>query len=66
MVQSAFSSASQHCSALRLLCVHQDITDRVIEMIEGAARKLVLGNPAELATDVGPVLQIVRSGSGAL
>ena len=56
VVQSAFRSAGQRCSALRLLCVHEGIADRVIEMIEGAARELVLGNPAELATDVGPVI----------
>ena len=56
VVQSAFRSAGQRCSALRLLCVHEGIADRVIAMIEGAARELVLGNPAELATDVGPVI----------
>lgn len=56
VVQSAFRSAGQRCSALRLLCVHEGIADGVIEMIEGAAQELVVGNPAELATDVGPVI----------
>jgi RHH-type proline utilization regulon transcriptional repressor/proline dehydrogenase/delta 1-pyrroline-5-carboxylate dehydrogenase len=56
VVQSAFRSAGQRCSALRLLCVHEGIADAVIEMIEGAAQELVVGNPAELATDVGPVI----------
>ncbi len=56
VVQSAFRSAGQRCSALRLLCVHEGIADAVIEMIEGAARELVVGRPAELATDVGPVI----------
>ena len=56
VVQSAFRSAGQRCSALRLLCVHEAIADAVIEMIQGAARELVLGNPAELTTDVGPVI----------
>ncbi|WP_309684626.1 proline dehydrogenase family protein, partial [Polaromonas sp.] len=56
VVQSAFRSAGQRCSALRLLCVHEGIADGVIEMIAGAAQELVLGNPAELATDVGPVI----------
>ena len=56
VVQSAFRSAGQRCSALRLLCVHEAIADGVIEMIRGAARELVVGDPAQLATDVGPVI----------
>ena len=56
VVQSAFRSAGQRCSALRLLCVHEGIADAVIEMIQGAVQELVLGDPAELATDVGPVI----------
>ena len=56
VVQSAFRSAGQRCSALRLLCVHEGIADAVIEMIQGAARELVAGDPSELATDVGPVI----------
>jgi RHH-type proline utilization regulon transcriptional repressor/proline dehydrogenase/delta 1-pyrroline-5-carboxylate dehydrogenase len=56
VVQSAFRSAGQRCSALRLLCVHEAIADHVIEMIKGAAQDLVVGDPADLATDVGPVI----------
>ncbi|MGH8803134.1 MAG: L-glutamate gamma-semialdehyde dehydrogenase [Polaromonas sp.] len=56
VVQSAFRSAGQRCSALRLLCVHEGIADHVIDMIQGAAQELVVGHPAELATDVGPVI----------
>ncbi len=56
VMQSAFRSAGQRCSALRLLCVHEQIADHVIEMICGAARELVTGDPAELATDIGPVI----------
>jgi RHH-type proline utilization regulon transcriptional repressor/proline dehydrogenase/delta 1-pyrroline-5-carboxylate dehydrogenase len=56
VVQSAFRSAGQRCSALRLLCVHETIAEHVIEMIKGAAQELVLGDPADLATDVGPVI----------
>jgi RHH-type transcriptional regulator, proline utilization regulon repressor / proline dehydrogenase / delta 1-pyrroline-5-carboxylate dehydrogenase len=56
VVQSAFRSAGQRCSALRLLCVHETIADHVIEMIQGAAQELVCGDPALLATDVGPVI----------
>jgi RHH-type proline utilization regulon transcriptional repressor/proline dehydrogenase/delta 1-pyrroline-5-carboxylate dehydrogenase len=56
VVQSAFRSAGQRCSALRLLCVHEGIADGVIEMIRGALRELDVGDPALLATDVGPVI----------
>jgi RHH-type proline utilization regulon transcriptional repressor/proline dehydrogenase/delta 1-pyrroline-5-carboxylate dehydrogenase len=56
VTQSAFRSAGQRCSALRLLCVHEGIADGVIEMIQGAARELVTGDPALLRTDVGPVI----------
>lgn len=56
VVQSAFRSAGQRCSALRLLCVHESIADGVIEMIRGALRELDVGNPARLATDVGPLI----------
>jgi RHH-type transcriptional regulator, proline utilization regulon repressor / proline dehydrogenase / delta 1-pyrroline-5-carboxylate dehydrogenase len=56
VMQSAFRSAGQRCSALRLLCVHAGIADAVIEMIQGAARELAVGDPAQPATDVGPVI----------
>ncbi|MBA3774645.1 MAG: L-glutamate gamma-semialdehyde dehydrogenase [Ramlibacter sp.] len=56
VMQSAFRSAGQRCSALRLLCVHEGIADAVVEMIRGAARELVTGDPSRLATDVGPVI----------
>ncbi|MDD5333222.1 MAG: L-glutamate gamma-semialdehyde dehydrogenase [Rhodoferax sp.] len=56
VMQSAFRSAGQRCSALRLLCLHAEIADHVIEMIRGAAQELVSGDPADLATDVGPVI----------
>jgi RHH-type proline utilization regulon transcriptional repressor/proline dehydrogenase/delta 1-pyrroline-5-carboxylate dehydrogenase len=56
VVQSAFRSAGQRCSALRLLCVHEGIADGVIEMLRGALAELAVGDPALLATDVGPVI----------
>ncbi len=56
VVQSAFRSAGQRCSALRLLCVHEAVADGVIAMIRGAAQELVTGDPARLSTDVGPVI----------
>src|SRR5215467_1483343 len=56
VVASAFRSAGQRCSALRLLCVQEDVADRIIEMIAGAARQLQLGDPREPSTHVGPVI----------
>jgi len=56
VVQSAFRSAGQRCSALRLLAVHESVADGVIEMIRGALQELNVGDPARLATDVGPVI----------
>ena len=53
---SAFDSAGQRCSALRVLCLQEDIADRVIEMLEGAMAELSVGNPERLAVDVGPVI----------
>jgi len=56
VVQSAFRSAGQRCSALRLLCVHDSIATPLIEMLAGAMAELCVGAPEELATDVGPVI----------
>ena len=56
VVISAFRSAGQRCSALRLLCVQEDVADRMIEMIAGAAKELRLGDPSDPATHVGPVI----------
>jgi RHH-type proline utilization regulon transcriptional repressor/proline dehydrogenase/delta 1-pyrroline-5-carboxylate dehydrogenase len=53
---SAFNSAGQRCSALRLLCLQTDIADRVIELLVGHMEELVIGNPALLETDVGPAI----------
>jgi RHH-type proline utilization regulon transcriptional repressor/proline dehydrogenase/delta 1-pyrroline-5-carboxylate dehydrogenase len=56
VVTSAFRSAGQRCSALRLLFVQDDVADRMIEMIAGAAAELKLGDPRDIATHVGPVI----------
>jgi RHH-type proline utilization regulon transcriptional repressor/proline dehydrogenase/delta 1-pyrroline-5-carboxylate dehydrogenase len=56
VMASAFRSAGQRCSSLRLLCVQEDVADQVLAMIEGAAAELALGDPGEPATDVGPVI----------
>jgi RHH-type transcriptional regulator, proline utilization regulon repressor / proline dehydrogenase / delta 1-pyrroline-5-carboxylate dehydrogenase len=55
-VMSAFTSAGQRCSALRVLYVQEEIADRVISMLVGAMQCLVIGDPAALATDLGPVI----------
>jgi RHH-type proline utilization regulon transcriptional repressor/proline dehydrogenase/delta 1-pyrroline-5-carboxylate dehydrogenase len=56
VVASAFRSAGQRCSALRLLCLQDDVAEPIIEMIAGAARALRLGDPREPSTHVGPVI----------
>jgi RHH-type transcriptional regulator, proline utilization regulon repressor / proline dehydrogenase / delta 1-pyrroline-5-carboxylate dehydrogenase len=56
VLASAFGSAGQRCSALRLLCLQDDIADRVLHMLQGAAETLRIGDPIDPATDVGPVI----------
>jgi len=56
VVESAFQSAGQRCSALRCLYIQEDIAEDVIEMLEGAMDALVMGNPWDISTDVGPVI----------
>ena len=56
IVASAFDSAGQRCSALRLLCVQDDVAERILEMLQGAVQQLQVGDPRELATHVGPVI----------
>ncbi|ODU10355.1 MAG: trifunctional transcriptional regulator/proline dehydrogenase/L-glutamate gamma-semialdehyde dehydrogenase [Rubrivivax sp. SCN 71-131] len=55
-VSSAFDSAGQRCSALRLLCVQEDVAPRLVQMLQGATQELRTGDPRALATDVGPVI----------
>jgi RHH-type transcriptional regulator, proline utilization regulon repressor / proline dehydrogenase / delta 1-pyrroline-5-carboxylate dehydrogenase len=55
-IVSAFTSAGQRCSALRVLYVQEEIADRVINMLVGAMKCLRVGDPSELATDLGPVI----------
>ncbi|WDS34844.1 L-glutamate gamma-semialdehyde dehydrogenase [Pseudoxanthomonas sp.] len=56
VVQSTFRSAGQRCSALRVLCVQDDIADGVLKMLSGAVALLNVGDPAQLSTDLGPVI----------
>ncbi len=53
---SAFDSAGQRCSALRVLCLQSDIAERVLAMLKGAMAELVVGDPRRLDTDIGPVI----------
>ncbi len=56
VLASAFRSAGQRCSALRLLCLQEDVADRMIAMISGAARELKVGDPRDIGVHVGPVI----------
>ncbi len=56
VLTGAFGSAGQRCSALRLLCLQQEVADRVLHMLQGAAEALTIGDPLDPATDVGPVI----------
>ena len=56
VLASAFQSAGQRCSALRVLYVQDEARERVLEMLEGAMEALTLGDPWDPATDVGPVI----------
>ncbi|MBK9682961.1 MAG: trifunctional transcriptional regulator/proline dehydrogenase/L-glutamate gamma-semialdehyde dehydrogenase [Betaproteobacteria bacterium] len=62
IVSSAFDSAGQRCSALRLLCVQEEAADRLLYMLRGAVQELRLGDPRELATDIGPVIDAEAAG----
>src|SRR3546814_9476174 len=56
VLNSAFDSAGQRCSALRLLCVQEDCADHVLTMLRGAMQELRIGKTDTLANDVGPVI----------
>jgi RHH-type proline utilization regulon transcriptional repressor/proline dehydrogenase/delta 1-pyrroline-5-carboxylate dehydrogenase len=62
VVTSAFRSAGQRCSALRLMFVQKDVADHVVGLIVGAAAELVVGDPRDPATDVGPVIDTEAKG----
>ena len=56
VILSAFGSAGQRCSALRVLCVQDEIADKLIQMLTGAMQEIIMGQGGDLATDVGPVI----------
>lgn len=55
-LESAFGSAGQRCSALRVLCVQADIADRLIALLKAAMQELQVGDPARFSTDLGPLI----------
>lgn len=56
ILASAFQSAGQRCSALRILYVQEDAAERTTDMLKGAMEELTIGNPWDLATDIGPII----------
>ena len=56
VLASSFRSAGQRCSALRLLCLQEDIAEPMLDMLAGAARELKVGDPRRIGTHVGPVI----------
>lgn len=56
VILSAFGSAGQNANALRILCVQEDIADAMIDKIQGAMDELQIGNPMDISTDIGPII----------
>ena len=56
VIASAFQSAGQRCSGLRVLYLQEEVADRVLDMLAGAMRTLIVGDPLDPATDIGPVI----------
>ncbi|MBG1232618.1 bifunctional proline dehydrogenase/L-glutamate gamma-semialdehyde dehydrogenase PutA [Aestuariivirga litoralis] len=56
VIASAFDSAGQRCSALRVLCLQEDVADRTLDMLKGAMQELRVGNTSTLSADVGPII----------
>ncbi len=56
VIRSAFLSAGQRCSALRVLCVQDEVADTLLDSIRGAAAELAIGNPRDPSTDIGPII----------
>ncbi|QMT31225.1 bifunctional proline dehydrogenase/L-glutamate gamma-semialdehyde dehydrogenase PutA [Alysiella filiformis] len=63
VLNSAFDSAGQRCSALRILCVQEEVADHMIAMIKGAMNELRVGNPMNLDTDIGAVIDAEAQGN---
>ncbi|MFD1789722.1 trifunctional transcriptional regulator/proline dehydrogenase/L-glutamate gamma-semialdehyde dehydrogenase [Sphingomonas floccifaciens] len=63
VIASAFDSAGQRCSALRILCLQEEVADRTLAMIKGALHELSIGRTDRLATDIGPVITAEAKGT---
>ena len=63
VINSAFDSAGQRCSALRVLCVQADVADRVVQMLKGAMAEYTIGSPEHLNVDIGPVIDAEAKGN---
>ncbi len=63
VLNSAFDSAGQRCSALRILCLQEDVADHMLAMIKGAMNELTVGNPTLINTDIGPVIDAEAQGN---
>ncbi len=63
VVHSAFDSAGQRCSALRVLFLQNEVADKILGMLKGAVKELRLGDPSRYETDIGPVIDIAASNS---
>ena len=61
VIESAFDCAGQRCSALRVLFVQEDIADAILDSLKGAMATLMVGHPAALDTDIGPVISAARA-----
>nr|ADI20719.1 delta 1-pyrroline-5-carboxylate dehydrogenase [uncultured alpha proteobacterium EF100_94H03] len=62
ILASSFQSAGQRCSALRVLYLQDDIAEPFLEMLYGAMDELIIGNPWEFSTDIGPVIDAASQG----
>ncbi|NDJ58192.1 trifunctional transcriptional regulator/proline dehydrogenase/L-glutamate gamma-semialdehyde dehydrogenase [Enterobacteriaceae bacterium 4M9] len=58
VLSSAFDSAGQRCSALRVLCVQEEVAEHTLKMLKGAMAECRMGNPGRLTTDIGPVIDL--------
>lgn len=56
VIQSAFDSAGQRCSALRVVFVQQDIYDEFMRLLKGTTQELIIGDPVDMQTDIGPII----------
>lgn len=61
VIASAFDSAGQRCSALRILCLQEEIADRTLALLHGALRELEVGDPRRLSVDIGPVINVAAA-----